>query len=78
MSHVTKTREEIQVEVHRLVHLDPQVIKDKVQIHIPAPVETDPIDGCNWAMAGFGNADNHMDAVTRAMNAVMDKWRMKC
>lgn len=73
-----KSRQEIQAEVTRLLHLDPDVVKDKVQIAIPTPVETDPIDGCNWAMTGYGNADNHMAAVTRAVNAVMGKWNLRC
>lgn len=73
-----RTRHEIHAEVHRLVHLDPQVIQDQVQIGIPLPVETDPIDGCNWAMSGYINADKHMDALNRALHAVMEKWNLRC
>ena len=43
-----------------------------------ASVETDPIDGCNWAMSGYINADKHMDALNRALHAVMEKWNLRC
>ncbi|MES2425176.1 MAG: hypothetical protein V4562_12155 [Pseudomonadota bacterium] len=77
MPRLLKTREEIQAEVHRLVHLDPKVREAKVNIEIPLPLEMDPMDGCNWAMSSYRNSTGHMDAVAKAVSEVMDKWNLK-
>lgn len=78
MNRELKSRDEIQAEVHRLIHLDPKVIEDGVQIEIPMAMETDPYEGCNWAMTGYRNADKYMDAVTLAVNQVQAKWNLRC
>ncbi len=78
MAKELKTAQEIQAEVHRLIHEVYEVKADKVEISVPRPVETEKgADGCNWSMSVFGNSGGHINAVSSAVAAVMQKWNLK-
>lgn len=73
-----KTAAEIQEEVQRQVRDIQDVKEGKVKIYIPLPLDTDPIDGCNWTMPISSNAvGGHMAEVTDIINKVMDRWNLK-
>ncbi len=73
-----KTAVEIQTEVQRQVREIPDVKEGKVKIYVPLPLDTDPVDGCNWTMPISSNAMGpHMEEVTAIINNVMDRWNLQ-
>jgi hypothetical protein len=78
MPRETRTAEEIQAEVHRVLHSIPEVRDDGQVITVPAPMllAAPDEDGCNWYMEFFGNAGGHGQACAVAMNQVRARWNL--
>jgi hypothetical protein len=57
MTRETRSAQEIQAEVHRLIHESREVRADGASVDVPLPVVR-PVDGTglNWWMSVFGNA----------------------
>jgi len=77
MTREFRTAQEIQAEVHRLIHEHRDVRADRTSIGVPLPVLR-PIDGTglNWWMSMFGNAVGYQQVIGAAVTEVGKRWNL--
>lgn len=79
MPRETRTAEEIQAEVRRLIEARARSEGDNPGITVPLPerVVEAAADKCNWEMTWFGHAIPHSEAVEAAMEDVKARWNLR-
>ncbi len=77
MSRETRSAQEIQAEVHRLIHEHRDVRADGAQVGVPLPVLR-PVDGTglNWWMSVFANAVGYQRVIGDAVAEVGKRWNL--
>jgi hypothetical protein len=77
MSRQTRSAQEIQAEVHRLIHASREVRLDGAQVRVPLPVAI-PVDGTglNWWMTSFGDAVGYQRVIGEVVAEVGKRWNL--
>lgn len=79
MSRELRSAEEIQAEVHRLIHKEDDGESDNPGITVPLPerLAEAGADECNWEMTYFGYAIPSPEAVEAALGEVKARWNLR-
>ena len=78
MPREARSAQEIQAEVHRLIHQSPEVRADRAQVRVPLPVPR-PVDGTglNWWMTTFGDAVGYQRIIGSVVSEVGKRWNLQ-
>lgn len=78
MPREARSAQEIQAEVHRLIHASREVREDRAQVRVPLPVAI-PVDGTglNWWMTSFGDAVGYQHVIGDAVSRVGKRWNLR-
>ncbi len=77
MPRETRSAQEIQAEVHRIIHASREVRADGASVRVPLPTAI-PMDGTglNWWMTSFGNAVGYQHVIGEAVSTVGKRWNL--
>jgi hypothetical protein len=78
MSREARSAQEIQAEVHRLIHQTREVRADRATVRVPLPVAR-PVDGTglNWWMTSFGDAVGYQRLIGEVVSEVGKRWNLQ-
>jgi hypothetical protein len=78
MAREPRSAQEIQAEVHRLIHETREVRADRASVDVPLPVAR-PADGTglNWWMSSFGNAMGYQRLIGSVVAEVGKRWNLQ-
>lgn len=81
MARESKSAQEIQAEVSRLIHEGKEVREDGTKIKVPLPIPLAPgvvePHGSNWTMHTFGNAGGYEGWVLHVLYKVQSMWNLE-